>query len=84
MTISNEVDRKKIREALQECSNSLTRISAERDLIKEIAKDLSETYELPKKQVNKMIKVYHKQSFNEEIASQNEFEALYEEVVNLK
>lgn len=83
MTISNEVDRKKIREALQECSNSLTRISSERDLIKEIAKDLSETYEIPKKQVNKMIKVYHKQNFNEEIATQNEFEALYEEVVNL-
>lgn len=84
MTISSPVDRKKIRDALQEASNSLTRISAERDLIKEIAADLSEKFELPKKQVNKMIRVYHKQSFSEEVAAQNEFEQLYEDVVNMQ
>lgn len=84
MTISSPADRKKIRDALQEASNSLTRISAERDLIKEIVKELSENFELPKKQVNKMVRVYHKQSFSEEVAAQDEFEQLYEEVVNLQ
>lgn len=80
MTISNPADRKKIRDALQEASNSMTRISAERDLIKDIAKDLADQYQLSKKVVNKMIRVYHKQNFSEEVAAQDEFETLYEEV----
>jgi len=84
MTISSTYDRKKIRDALQEASNSMTRIGAERDLIKDIAKDISDTYQIPKKQVNKMIRVYHKQSFSEEVAIQDEFEQLYEMVVNIK
>jgi hypothetical protein len=33
--LSNPADRKKIREALQEISNSMTRIEGERDYIKE-------------------------------------------------
>lgn len=84
MTISSVADRKKIRDALQEASNSMTRIAAERDLIKDIAKDLADNYQLPKKQVNKMIRVYYKQSFSEEVAQQDEFEQLYDQVVNTK
>lgn len=84
MTISSPADRKKIRDALQEASNSMTRISAERDLIKEIANDLADQFQLSKKHVRKMIRVYHKQNFSEEVADQNEFEQLYEEVVHLK
>lgn len=84
MSISNPTDRKKIRDALQEASNSMTRISAERDLIKDIAADLSDQFQIPKKQVNKMIRVFHKQSFNEEVAAQEEFETLYQEVVDLQ
>lgn len=82
MTISNPADRKKIRDAMNEASASMTRIEAERDLIKEIAKDISEQYQLPKKVVNKMIRVYHKQNFNEEVASHSEFETLYEEITS--
>ena len=33
--ISNDVDRKKFKDALQEISNSFTRVAAEKDLIKE-------------------------------------------------
>jgi regulator of replication initiation timing len=84
MTISNPADRKKIRDALQEVSNSMTRISAERDLIKEIVSELAEEYELlSKKQINKMARVYHKQNFSEEQAASSEFELLYEEIVLL-
>lgn len=81
--ISNPVDRKKIREALQEISNSMTRISAERDLIKEIVKDLSDQHQLPKKIVNKMARVYHKQNFSEEQHTFSEFETLYAEITQL-
>ena len=86
MTISNPADRKKIRDALQEISNSMTRISAERDLIKDIKADLFDEYKevLTKKQIGKMARVYHKQNFNEELAEANQFETIYEEVVLAK
>jgi len=80
--ISNPVDRKKIKDALQEISHSFTRIEAERDLIKDIVKDLSEQYQLSKKIVNKMARVYHKQNFDQEVATHEEFETLYEEIAS--
>lgn len=83
MSISSPADRKKIRDALSEISNSMTRMSAERDLIKEIKADLFEEYKevLSKKQISKMSRVFHKQNFNEEQAEADEFETLYESVV---
>lgn len=86
MTISNPADRKRIRDALQEISSSLTRISAERDLIKNIKGDLHEEFKqtITRKQINKMARVYHKQSFDDELAEASEFEVLYEDVVLAK
>lgn len=81
--ISNPADRKKIRDALEEISNSLTRIEAEQDLIKQIKSDLAEEYELPKKLVAKLARVFHKRNFQEEQAVQSEFETLYQEIVTL-
>lgn len=81
--ISNEADRKKFNDALQEISNSKTRISAERDLIKDIIDDLATQFELPKKTINKLANIYHKQSFSKEAQEFDELETLYEEVVNL-
>ena len=52
--ISNPADRKKIKDALQEISDSMTRISAEKDLIKDIIGDLNEQFEIDKKILNKM------------------------------
>lgn len=78
-----EQDRKKIRDAMQEASNSLIRIDAERDLIKNIITDLNDAYQIPKKTISKMIKVYHKNNFQEEVASADEFETLYETVTNV-
>ena len=86
MTISNPADRKKIKDALMEISNSMTRIESERDLIKDIKADLSEEFseQLTKKQIARMARVYHKQSFQEEVASHEEFEILYEEITGIK
>lgn len=82
MTISSPTDRKKIKDALQEISNSLTRIESERDLIKEIKADLAEEFseQLSKKQIARMARVYHKQNFMEEVAQHEQFEMLYEEI----
>lgn len=81
--INNEVDRKKINDALQEASNSMTRIDAEKDLIKTILADLSDTFQLPRKTVNKLARIYHKQNFNQEAQEFEDLETLYEEVVKL-
>lgn len=81
MIISNPADQKKLLDFLREASNSLTRISAERDLIKEGAKKICDDLTLTKKVVNKMVKVYHKQSFQEEVAEHEQFEHLYATIV---
>ena len=66
--------------ALGEGSASMTRIEAERDLIKEIVKKIHEDHGISKKTAAKMIKVYHKQSFSKEVEEREEFETLYEKV----
>lgn len=73
-------DRKKIKDAMQEASNSFIRIDAERDLVKNIIADLNDAYKIPKKTISKMIKVYHKNNFQEEVAEADEFETLYETI----
>jgi uncharacterized protein YydD (DUF2326 family) len=80
--ISNEVDRKKFKSALQEISNSFTRTAAEKELIKEIVDDLAESFELPKKTVNKLARIYYKQNLSQEVEEFDEVQALYEEIVN--
>jgi replication initiation and membrane attachment protein DnaB len=80
--ISNPEDRKKIKNALQEISGSMTRIEAERDLIKEIVNDVVDNFKLPKKYVNKMARIWHKQNFQTEKQESEEFENLYITVVN--
>lgn len=79
--LSNPADREKLFEVLKECSNSLSRIGAEKDLIKEAVADICEELELPKRLVNRMVKVYHKQNYDEEVATHEQFESLYETVV---
>jgi hypothetical protein len=75
-------DKKKIKGAMQEGSNSLVRIDAEKDLIKNIVEDLFEQYKIPKKTLSKMIRVYHKQTFLQEVANNDEFEELYQTVAS--
>ena len=75
---NNEVERKQIRDCMQEISNSMTRIEGERDFIKEATNNICEELELDKKLFNRMVKVYHRQNFAEEVASHSEFEDLYE------
>ncbi len=80
MTLSSDADKKKFHAAIVEISNSMTRVEAERDLIKEIVKDLSDNFQVPKKTVSKIAKTYHKQNFSQAVAENEEFEELYEKV----
>lgn len=82
--ISNPEQKKRIQDALHEISNSMTRIDAERDFIKEAINAVAEEHELSKKIVRKMARVYHKQNFREEQATHEEFETLYQNIVGIE
>lgn len=79
-SLSNPADRKAIHDALREISNSMTRIEAERDLIKDTLNMLKDNHELPTKYTRKLAKIYHKQNFNEVKSEQADIEELYEKV----
>lgn len=73
-------DKVRIKKAVQEASDSMYRAEAEKTLQKEIVDDLFDTFKIPKKNLNRMIRIYHKQNYHEEVALQHEFEELYESV----
>ena len=83
MTVpSSPPDRRAIKSALEEISASLTRIEAERDLIKEAIGNTCDSFNLNKKTFRRMAKVYHKQNFSQEREEHEEFETLYETITN--
>jgi hypothetical protein len=79
--LTNPEDQKKLLDMLREASNSLARIESERELIREMKKNICDELLLEKKVLNKMVKVYHKQTFQEEVAEHETFETLYGTVV---
>lgn len=80
--ISNPTDRKKVADAIKEISDSMTRMDAEKDLIKEIVQVCSEDHEIDKKHVKKLATIYHKQNMNDFKSDYDEVETLYEEIFN--
>ena len=62
---SNPQDQKKIRECMEEISNSYTRTEGERSFVKEAIENLSEEVDIPKKILRKMSRIYHKQNMSE-------------------
>lgn len=79
--ISNPADRDKLLKVIRECSDAMLRAQAEKDYIREATTDISKQLQLPKKLVAKMVKVYFKQNYDEEVAVHEQFEQLYETVV---
>lgn len=71
----------KLRKAVIEISDSLTRIAAERDLQKEIIKKTSEELSIDKKIIRRMAKVYFNANFTQEVELDEEFEETYRDTV---
>lgn len=72
-----EEDLKSIKDSLSEISNEMAIIESHKQAIKDIKDAIFDAHKIPKKVLNRMAKTYHKQSFQEEVAEDNEFEALY-------
>lgn len=78
---SSPDDRAKIQAALKEISAAMTRAEAERDYINESLAMLHEQFELPKKYMRKVARVYHKQNINEVKSEFSDIEDIYMAVV---
>ena len=72
--------KKDLQGAIQEISNSMIRTEAERDLIREVVKEQSDTLQIPKKVISKIAKTYHKQNLAQEVADHEDFVELYEKI----
>lgn len=81
---SNPAELKTIQAAIKEMSDCMIRIQSEREAMKDIVDDLVEKYELPKKYINKMAKVYFKQNFDKETVEHEDFADLYVAVTEVK
>ena len=79
---SSPDDRAKVQAALKEMSAAMTRIEAERDYINESLKMLEENFELPKKYMRKVARVYHKQNINEVKNEFSDVEDIYTAVTS--
>ena len=75
---SNEEDRKRIKDAMEEISNSYTRTEAERDFVKEAINNLAEDVDIPKNILRKMARIYHKQNMADVVSEVEDIEALME------
>jgi predicted transcriptional regulator len=82
MSLSPEV-KKAIKDLVGEVSNSMTRMEAERDLIKEAISSIAKDHELDKKILRKMCRTYHKQRFHTEKQDNEKFEETYSDVFDV-
>lgn len=80
-TLQTEEDKQKVLDAMKICSDSMLRIDSEKSLIGETLKKLSKEVGVSKKVLSKMVKVYYKKNYDEEVAQQEQFEKLYTTVV---
>ena len=79
---SSPEDRAKVQAALKEISAAMTRAEAERNYINESLKMLEDNFELPKKYMRKVARVYHKQNINEVKNEFSDIEDIYTAVTS--
>jgi predicted solute-binding protein len=71
------MDRRKLKSAIIELNDSMTRISAENDLQKDVLNNVAEEIGLDKKLVKRLAKTYYKSNFNVEVEENKNFEEFY-------
>jgi hypothetical protein len=76
-----EADRKKVKKAVMELNDSMTRAASERELQKEIVGTLYDELGLDKKLLKRLARTYFKANYNETIEENNTFEEFYDQIV---
>ena len=72
-----------IKDGIRELVDSMTRVAAERDLQKEITKQVKENTQVTPKVFRKMARVAFAANFAEEVTINEEFEQLYKELMGV-
>lgn len=72
---------KTLKDGIGEMCVFLSNIDNEKQKLKDVLDSVFEETKIPKKIINKLAKVRHKQNFVEETTEFNEFESLYEVVM---
>jgi len=75
-------DQKRIVGAIKELSDSMTRIDAEKELIKDIIQVTFENHGVEKKHIRKLATIYHKANIDEVRTEFDDVETLYETLFN--
>lgn len=70
--------KEKIKKAIIELDNSMTRIDGERDYQKETINNLAEELGVDKKMIRRMARTYHKGNYSEQIIDNEAFESSYQ------
>lgn len=79
----NDEELQALKGAIDEMIIVMERQEAQRLAMKDILDATFDTLKIPKKILRKLAKVKYKQSFQEEVAEQGEFESLFEGITNM-
>lgn len=77
----SDADKKKLRNAINELNDSMTRVAAERDLQKEAINKVFDDLGVDKKLVRRMAKAYYQANFQNEVEDNKNFEQMYDVVM---
>ena len=76
-----EEDRKRLRKAVMEMNDSMTRVGAERELQKEITNEVADKLGMDKKLFKRMSRAYFRANFKDEVQENTDFEEFYSAVM---
>ena len=74
-------DRKALKKAIMEMNDSMTRVGAERELMKEITNETCDKLGVDKKLFRRMAKAYFRANFRDEVQENTDFEEFYSTVI---
>ena len=77
----SDADKKRVKEAVLQMNDSLTRAAAERDFQKEVINKMADELGVDKKLFRRMSKVYFKANYAQEQEENRNFEEMYDEVM---
>jgi len=80
----NDGELKSLKNSIDEMIVIMEKIDYQKESLKEVIDHINEELGIPKKIIRKMAKVQYKQSFDQEVSEQTEFESLFSGIQEIK
>ena len=77
-------DIRKVADAIEVINDSMTRVAAERDLVKDTINKLHEEIGFPKRLLRRLAKTHYHRSFEMDTQENRDFESAYETITSKK